>query len=135
MMNYVWSALLLAALGFALWFDFTDLSEDRYANGRPLPVALELPNTLDDRGVGDKPVRVSVHLPAGDLAAHFAGNDTAGATDLSAAAELVRLPDGYELRITETSLPAPLAAIRAFSDESNKILRARVLDLEPGIST
>jgi len=37
MLNYIWAGLIILSFGFALWTDVTDLTNDTYRNGQPLP--------------------------------------------------------------------------------------------------
>ena len=47
MLNYIWAGLIIAAFGFAMYADLSDLVTDRYRNGEPLPVTLEVPPETD----------------------------------------------------------------------------------------
>jgi spore maturation protein A len=123
MMNYIWAGLILLAMGFAVWGDASDITSDRYANGRPLPATIEFPPVS---ATDARTIPVTVRIDPAVYASHF---NLPGVpktwTDLTG--EFV----DREVRITSPTLPAPLSAIRAFHDEADKVLRAAVLDLTP----
>lgn len=136
MMNYLWAGLIVSSLAFALWSDGRDASADRYANGRPLPATLELPPPATDAATPRQPVVVA--FDPDTLQSHFARGPLSKAeTDLlRQSGTLLRDGSRVELQIVSGGLPAPLDAIRRFSDEENKTLRAEViglpLDAPPG---
>lgn len=124
MMNYLWAGLILLSLVFALWTDVGDAAADRYGNARDLPATLVVPPVA----ATDKPqTAVTVRIDPSAYSAHFHVPEPGKAwADL--AGELV----GDELRITTPALPSPLAEMRRFLDEENKVLRARVSGLPAG---
>lgn len=123
-MNYLWAGLILFSLVFALWNDIGESVADRYANRRLLPATLVIPPPV---ATSKPPATVSIRIDPEAYAGHFhVAPPGKGWSDLSG--ELV---DG-ELRITSPALPSPLAEMRKFLDEENKVLRARVLDLPTG---
>ena len=40
MLNYIWTGLIVASLGFALFYDLGDWASDKYRNGQPLAVSV-----------------------------------------------------------------------------------------------
>ncbi len=135
MMNYIWAGLIVAALGFALWFDGTEIATGRYANGNPLPATIEIPATA---ATSDPRTLVQVSFDADTFAGHFHRSPLSKSErdSLTVAGELTRGSTGYELRLTSDNLPVPLNEIRAFHDDTNKSLRATLrglpADLQPG---
>ncbi|QDU71329.1 nucleoside recognition domain-containing protein [Mucisphaera calidilacus] len=114
MMNYIWAGLLLAALLFASYTDISDLSTDRYRNGVPVPVEIDLPPDL-----GETAQTVPMSLDPGAFVDHYGIEDEA---EIAAIGEQLATPvevavrrtvDGdIEVRIpAEASFPEPLATL------------------------
>jgi spore maturation protein A len=124
MLNYIWAGLIVAAFGFAMSTDLTEALTDHYANGRPLPIRLILPDDVDlSRGSIDTAVR----LDEAEYRGHF-GIEAGEPLTLPAAvaATLSRPAEGggvYELKITEVAgLPPRLRAIAAAADRDDPFL-------------
>jgi len=134
MMNYIWAGLIVIALGFALYADGRDFATNPYCNGRELPATIKLPPPAG--GTAAPAARVTVQLTPESVAA-FRGSELAKAEldALEMTGELTRLDGGYELKIVSDPLIRPLSQIRAFHDESNKSLRAKVIGLPDRIET
>lgn len=70
MLNYIWTGLIVAALGFALWADVGDAVNDTYRNGQPLAVEVSS-RPVDLRDRKEKRVQVMLHVDADTLIEHF----------------------------------------------------------------
>ena len=106
MLNYIWGGLIVVSLLFALVSDIRDFTLDTYANGRPLPVTVSVPDAYDAEA---RLQRATVEIAAQDYLAHF--NVEPGAP-LAYSAELIQSQQGRQLRFAEgISVPEPLATI------------------------
>ncbi len=118
MLNYIWTALIVLSLVFALATDIGSLRGDTYRNGRAVPLSVGFPDGYDPaRRV--QPVRVRADSAA--LHAHY-GVSMALAAEWPG--ELVQTAAGRELRFGKgASLPEPLATIRTMTSERDNDLR------------
>ena len=70
MLNYIWTGLIVASLGFALFYDIRDQVNDTYRNGEPLAVEISSrPVDLRDRKASRIPVEL--HLDSETFIEHF----------------------------------------------------------------
>ena len=115
MLNYIWSALIVLSLVFALGYDVRDLSNDTYRNGQALPVAVVVPaDYLPDA----RTVDVTVQIDPGSYQA-FYDTDTAP-TRTSYGGTLLQTAEGRQLRFDPgESLPEPLATILTQSSSND----------------
>lgn len=124
MLNYIWSGLIIASLLFALSVDVQEMTEDRFRNDQPMPIALEFPEGYapDARR---QPVRIRI-----DSARYqsFFGVDTS--PEASYSGTLIQTQEGRKVEFsTEASLPEPLSTIREFhASEDNESLRGTLQD-------
>ncbi|MGD8279811.1 MAG: nucleoside recognition domain-containing protein [Gemmatimonadota bacterium] len=127
MLNYIWSALIVLSLVFALWTDLGDLAADRYRNGQALPVAVVVPNDYepDTRAV---PVTIEID-PAGYRT--FYGTDSVP-PQATYEGTLVQTAEGRQLRFTNTdALPEPLATIQTVSQSNDGELQGTLASFGP----
>ena len=107
MLNYIWTALLAAGLGFGLWHDARDLLTDRYRNDAPLTFAIQAADA--------EASRLTLTLSAAAYAAHFDdASDVSG--DLEAEARFDPGDADTDASVTfdaGTALPPRLATIAA----------------------
>ncbi|QDU35102.1 Spore maturation protein A [Poriferisphaera corsica] len=57
-MNYVWAALIIVSLGFAIWADAGDIASDKYRNKAPFPINIEMVDRDLDNGPQDATVSI-----------------------------------------------------------------------------
>ncbi|MEM9913979.1 MAG: nucleoside recognition domain-containing protein [Planctomycetota bacterium] len=70
MLNYIWTGLIVASLGFALFYDIRDQVNETYRNGQPLAVEISSrPVDLRDRKASRIPVEL--HLDSETFIEHF----------------------------------------------------------------
>jgi len=120
MLNYIWAGLIIFSLVFALAHDTSDLANDRYRNGTPLPVTLH----LDGYQPGTRRHAVVVTVDSAALAAY---PGTAGAVAHHWDGTLVESEDGAELRFAKDDpLPEPLATIRRVTSPRENDLRGPI---------
>jgi spore maturation protein A len=125
MLNYIWAGLIIFSLVFALAHDVSDLANDRYRNGQPVPVALH----LDGYRPGTRQHAVTVALDSATLARYGGALSTA---PLRWDGTLVVSEDGRELRFAkDDALPEPLATIRRVTSPRENDLRG-VFSFEAG---
>lgn len=118
MLNYIWTALIVLSLVFALATDIGSLRRDSYRNGREVPLSVGFPEGYDP-AARVQPVRVRADSAA--LHAHY-GVSMALAPEWSG--ELVQTAAGRELRFAKgAALPEPLATIRTITSERDNDLR------------
>ena len=131
MLNYIWSALLVASLVFALGYDVRDLSNDTYRNGQALPVDIVVPGDyLPDA----RTVDVTVQIDPAEYQA-FYGTDTAPA-QTSWEGTLLQTAEGRQLRFeSDVSLPEPLATIRTQSQSNEGGLQGTLDSFGPPAGT
>ena len=77
MLNYIWAGLIIASFVFALGYDVRDIREDRYRNGRPLPVELAFPEGYEPGARRVPVVREGAHQNAGTRRSKPLGGDGA----------------------------------------------------------
>ncbi len=124
MLNYIWAGLIIVSLVFALASDTSDLVQDTYRNGQPLPVALEFDRPFDAEAPR-QPVRLVV-----DSAAFRTFYGVEEGTPQPAYDAVLRRTStgGLELRLddAEADLPAPLGTIRDATNPRDQILQGEV---------
>ena len=115
MLNYIWGGLIVVSLLFALTSDVRDFARDTYANGRPLAVAVSLPQGYDAEA---RRQQGTVHITAADFDAHF---QVQTGTALTFEAELIQTQKGRQLRFAQgEAVPEPLATVcRAHSRDDD----------------
>lgn len=126
MLNYIWAALIVFSMVFALARDVQDLRHDTYRNGAALPVRI----TYDSAGASqnrDRPVHVLI-----DPATYASFYRTSDAPAGSYPATLSTTEKGSELRFAaDANFPKLLAKIRdATTPEDDRRLVAEVIDLK-----
>ncbi|MEM7626728.1 MAG: nucleoside recognition domain-containing protein [Planctomycetota bacterium] len=70
MLNYIWTGLIVASLGFALFYDLGDMASDRYRNGQPLTVEISS-RPVDLRDRKEDRIQVMLHVDAETYIEHF----------------------------------------------------------------
>ncbi|MEM1027972.1 MAG: nucleoside recognition domain-containing protein, partial [Planctomycetota bacterium] len=70
MLNYIWTGLIVASLGFALFYDIRDQVNDTYRNGQPLAVEISS-RPVDLRDRKEDRVQVVLHIDADVYIEHF----------------------------------------------------------------
>ena len=125
-LNYIWGGLIVFSLVFALTYDVRDFATDTYRNGQPLPVTVVFPDGYQPDA---RRQAVSVQLDAAGFGAFYGIDDRpAPAYD----GTLIQTDDGRQLRFAQnTSVPEPLAAIRAFPSSRDTALRGVVGSFPP----
>ena len=125
-LNYIWGGLIVFSLVFALTYDVRDFATDTYRNGQPLPVTVVFPDGYQPDA---RRQAVSVQLDAAGFGAFYGVDDRpAPAYD----GTLIQTDDGRQLRFAQnTSVPEPLAAIRAFTSSRDNDLRGVVGSFPP----
>jgi spore maturation protein A len=123
MLNYIWAALIVFSMVFALSTDIQELRHDTYRNGKPLAATIRLRTPGDS---GAKESAVDLVLNPEMYSKHFGAIEKVPA---SLPAVLTLLESGYQVRVPkDATLPAHLAAIRDSTDA--KELQARVVDFQ-----
>ena len=126
MLNYIWAGLIIASLAFALGGDITDLRNDRFRNGEPLPVAIAIPQGAD---VTSDAFDVEVTITPDVYRTHFGVTDT---PQPAYPATLLTSERGREVRFEASAqLPAVLATIRDQTVGADKPLRAKMEGFAP----
>jgi spore maturation protein A len=126
MLNYIWAGLIVSSLVFALGTDLHDLAEDRYRNGRPLPVALSFPDGYDPTA---RRVPVEVRIDPEQYAGFYATTERPAG---SYAGYLLRTENAVQLRFEEgAELPEPLATIGTVSQSRDDELQGTLVGFEP----
>jgi spore maturation protein A len=119
MLNYIWAALIVFAMVFALSTDIQDLRHDVYRNGQPLAATIRFRAPPEPNA---KESNVDLVIDPSDYATHFGISEKLAAT---LPAVLTKLEGGYQVRVAkDASLPSRLAAMRDSTDA--KELQARV---------
>jgi spore maturation protein A len=132
MLNYIWAGLIVSSFVFALGYDIRDLSEDRYRNGEPLPVALSFPQGYDPV-VRRLPVEIWV-----DSARYARFYGAAGGSTKHYSGYLLQSKEGIQIRFEKgAALPEPLATIAKVSRSRDEELQGALLGSAPmpGVST
>jgi spore maturation protein A len=126
MLNYIWAGLIVSSLVFALGHDLSDIAEDRYRNGRPLPVALSFPQGYDPAA---RRVPVEVRIEP-ERYARFYGTTEGPAA--SYGGYLLQTREAIQLRLNEgAELPEPLATIGKVSRSRDDELQGTLVGFEP----
>ena len=123
MLNWIWATLIVSSFLFALGYDISDLSHDKFRNGRPLPVHLTFPQGYDP---ATRSVPVSIRIDSAEYAAFY------GTTAKLAPAYTgyVRVTEkGKQLRFdTAQALPDPLKTVAKVSQSRDKELQGRLVN-------
>ncbi|HEX8521156.1 MAG TPA: nucleoside recognition domain-containing protein [Tepidisphaeraceae bacterium] len=128
MLNYIWAALIVFSLVFALVKDVKDIRNDTYRNGSALPVQITF-DSADDAAKPTRPVHIAIdpqtyatfYKTTDPPAASYAGTITTTAKGL-----------GAEVRFAaDAPLPKLLAKIRdSTTPEDDRRLVAEVAHLQ-----
>jgi len=133
MLNYIWATLIISSFLFAVGYDISDLTKDKYRNNQPLPVHLSFPQGYDP---AQRTVPVTIRLDSSEYA-RFYGTPTK--LDSSYNGYLRLTQRGAQLRFDSTaSLPAPLGTIATVSQSRDKELQGKLLGfrrVEPASGT
>lgn len=127
MLNYIWGGLIIVSLVFALWADTSDLVQDTYRNGQPLPVRVEFDRPFD----ADAPRQPARLVLDSTAFRDFYGVEE-GTPEAAYAATLRRTNDGgLELKLddADAALPAPLDVIRDATNPRDQILQGTLTDV------
>jgi len=118
MLNYIWTALIVLSLVFALATDIGAIRRDTYRNGQPVPLQVHLPAGYDPAAAA-QPVGIRA-----DSAAWHRHYGVSLSLPPEWPGELVQGAAGRELRFARAApLPEPLATIRALTSERDNDLR------------
>lgn len=121
MLNYIWSALVILSLAFALLADIGDLRHDTYRNQQPVPVALAFPGGYDPE---NRNLAITVRTDSAQLSVFYGQPVPVGA---SYPGQLLQHLDVREVRFAkDVPLPEPLATIRTMTSERDNDLRGAV---------
>jgi spore maturation protein A len=124
MLNYIWAGLIISSFVFALGYDVKDLANDRYRNGRPLPVRLAFPAGYDSTA---RSVPVVVRIDSAGYAGFYG---VPGQPADSYPGTLRRSQEGVQLRFAAGSAyPEPLATIAGVSKSREDELQGRMVGL------
>jgi spore maturation protein A len=126
MLNYIWAGLIVTSFLFAIGYDASDISGDRYRNGQPLPVALTFPEGYDSAA---RRVPVEIGINPRQYAA-FYGTGGTSAPAASYPGYLLQTREGTQLRFAAgAKLPEPLATIGKVSSSRDQELQGRLVGL------
>jgi spore maturation protein A len=133
MLNYIWAGLIVFSLVFALNTDITDLSQDRYRNGQPLPVTITFRPGADPNAPRQD---VEVKIDAATFQQHYGTSATPAP---GYAAILVQADGLTQVRFAaEANLPEPLATIRqrtGAGDRKELLAKASELSITGSVAT
>ncbi len=123
MLNYIWAALIVSSLFFALATDIQDIRHDRYRNQVPLPVELAFPEGYDP-DARRVPVRIQVN--AQEYQEFY---DTEETPAESYEGYLRQTREGTVLRFeADAELPEPLATIQGVSQSRDEELQGALVN-------
>lgn len=127
MLNYIWAGLIVTSFVFAVGYDVSDITVDRYRNGQPLAVELSFPEGYD---AAARHVPVEIRIDPGQYQSFYR-------TDQAPAAAypgyLVQTSAGSQLRFAAgAKLPEPLATIGKVSRSRDEELQGRLVGFTPG---
>lgn len=88
MLNYIWTGLIVASLGFALYYDVGDELTDKYRNDQPIPVAV---TPLPDADTTNPTFAGTAALDPAVYAEHYG------------IAEPPELPESFQVTLTKLS--------------------------------
>jgi spore maturation protein A len=126
MLNYIWAALIVSSFGFALFYDVTDLADDRYRNGAALPVEL-IPREEVEPGARTYTVDIVI-----DPTTYASFYDTDDRPEGRYQGVVVRTEEGSQLRFDAGSrLPEPLATIAGVSQSNDGELQGTLDGMDP----
>src|SRR5687767_3470640 len=130
MLNYIWAGLIVSSFVFALGYDISDISGDRYRNGRPLPVELTFPEGYDPAA---RRVPVEIRIEPRGYASFYRTDQVPAA---SYPGYLLQTEDGAQLRFgAGAKLPEPLATIGKVSRSRDEELQGRLVGFSPDPTT
>jgi spore maturation protein A len=122
MLNYIWAALIISSLVFAVGHDTRDLANDRYRNDRPLPVELSFPQGYDRAA---RTVPVAIRIDPRQYG-EFYGVDAQPAASYTG--QLVQTREGSLVRFaSDSELPEPLATIAGVSKSRDDELQGKLV--------
>ena len=125
MLNYIWAGLIVFALVFALVTDVSDLTQDTYRNGEPLPVQLAFPEGYDPDA---RRVPVEIRI---DSATYVDFYDAEAAPAESYEGYVRQTQEGRQLRFhAAAELPEPLATIQGVSQSTDEELQGTLREFE-----
>lgn len=125
MLNYIWTGLIVASLGFALYYDVGDELTDKYRNGQSFPVAV---TPLPDADINATAFPATAAIDPGVYAEHYGlaeppelpGSFSVTLTKLST-------EPGYEIKFNQIDkLPPRLLAVAEAPDPKKPALVATV---------
>jgi spore maturation protein A len=123
MLNYIWAALIVSSLVFALATDIQDIRQDTFRNQVPLPVELAFPEGYDP-DARRVPVRIQVDPRAYQ---EFYGTEETPAESYEGYLRQTR--EGTVLRFdADAELPEPLATIQGVSQSRDEELQGALVD-------
>jgi spore maturation protein A len=120
MLNYIWAALIVVALVFAIKHDAGDIRHDIYRNGKALPITLKFAKPYDP-AIKEQPVDVLI-----DPARYQSFYGVQGKLDPAYTGFITQTdnPDHPEVRFAKgVDLPAPLLTIRDWMNQDDAELR------------
>ncbi len=126
MLNYIWAALIVSSLLFAVGYDIDDLARDAYRNGEPLPVELAFPEGYDP---DERDVPVEIRIDPEEYGRFY---DTEERPEPGYPGYLRQTQDGITLRFqAELDLPEPLATIQGVSQSQDEELQGALVGFSP----
>jgi spore maturation protein A len=127
MLNYIWAGLIVTSFVFALGYDVSDITADRYRNGQPLAVELSFPQGYDSASR-----RVPVEIQV-DPAGYRSFYHTEAAPSGTYRGYLLQSQAGTQLRFAaDAKFPEPLATIAKVSRSRDEELQGRLVGFTPG---
>jgi spore maturation protein A len=123
MLNYIWAALIVSSLVFALVADVQDIREDTYRNQVPLAVQLSFPEGYDPDA---RRVPVQIRVDARNYQQFY---DTEAAPAESYEGHIRQTREGTVLRFDAgAELPEPLATIQSVSQARGEELQGALVN-------
>ncbi len=125
MLNYIWAALIISSFLFAIGYDVSDITQDKYRNDQPLPVQLLFPEGYDPAA---RSVPVTIRLDSAEYAAFYR---TPAKLAGSYTGYLRQTQRGTQLRFDPAAeLPDPLTTIATVSQSRDKELQGRLVGFD-----
>ena len=130
MLNYIWAGLIVFSLVFALIYDVSDLTNNTYRNGTPLPLTMHLQDPYD---ASSRRIPVEVHINPNNFQQIYG---VTHAVDSIYDGVLVQTLDGRQLQFAkDVAIPEPLATIRSMTSKRENDLRGVVSFNTPAAGT
>ena len=122
MVNYIWAGLIVTSFVFAVGYDVSDITADRYRNGQPLAVDLSFPQGYDS---ASRRVPVEIRIdPAGYRSLYHTEQAPSGIYP----GYLLQSHAGTQLRFAaDAKFPEPLATIGKVSRSRDEELQGRLV--------